>query len=128
MLATGIKSPVGVKVAGIDLRVVDRLASEVERVVKPVRGVTSAFAERLTGGRYIDVKIDRDAASRYGLNIADVQSIVSAAIGGDNIGETVEGLQRFPINVRYPREIRDSVQKLRDLLRADRARRADPSR
>ncbi len=115
MLATGIKSPVGVKVAGMDLHEVDRLASEVARVVKPVPGVTSAFAERLAGGRYIDVTIDRGAASRYGLNIADVQSIVSAAIGGDNIGETVEGLQRFPINARYPRETRDSVQKLRDL-------------
>jgi Cu(I)/Ag(I) efflux system membrane protein CusA/SilA len=77
--------------------------------------VSSAFAERLNGGRYIDVKIDRDRAARYGLNIADVQSIVSAAIGGDNIGETVEGLQRFPINLRYPREIRDSVEKIRAL-------------
>jgi Cu(I)/Ag(I) efflux system membrane protein CusA/SilA len=80
-----------------------------------VPGVSSALAERLNGGRYIDVDIDRDAAARYGLNIADVQSIVSAAIGGDNIGETVEGLQRFPINVRYPREERDSVEKLRQL-------------
>jgi len=115
MLATGIKSPVGVKVAGTDLHEVDRLAAAVERVVKPVPGVTSAFAERLSGGRYIDVTIDRDRASRYGLNIADVQSVVSAAIGGDNIGETVEGVQRFPINVRYPRELRDSVQKLREL-------------
>ena len=115
MLATGIKSPVGVKVAGASLQELDRVASQIERVVKRVPGVTSAFAERLSGGRYIDVKIDRDRASRYGLNISDVQSIVSAAIGGDNIGETVEGLQRFPINVRYPREIRDSVQKLRDL-------------
>ena len=77
--------------------------------------MSSAFAERLTGGRYIDITIDRDAASRYGLNIADVQSIVSSAIGGENIGETVEGLQRFPINVRYPREIRDSVENLRNL-------------
>ncbi len=115
MLATGIKSPVGVKVAGTDLREVDRISAEVQRVVKQVPGVTSAFAERLSGGRYIDVKIDRDRASRYGLNIADVQSIVSAAIGGDNIGETVEGLQRFPINLRYPREVRDSVEKIRDL-------------
>jgi Cu(I)/Ag(I) efflux system membrane protein CusA/SilA len=115
MLATGIKSPVGVKVAGMNLQEVDRIAAEVERVVKQVPGVTSAFAERLSGGRYIDVKIDRDRASRYGLNIADVQSIVSAAIGGDNIGETVEGLQRFPINLRYPREVRDSVEKVRDL-------------
>jgi Cu(I)/Ag(I) efflux system membrane protein CusA/SilA len=115
MLATGIKSPVGVKVSGTNLQEVDRLAAAVERVVKQVPGVTSAFAERLTGGRYIVVHIDRDNAARYGLNIADVQSVVSAAIGGDNIGETVEGLQRFPINLRYPRELRDSVQKLRDL-------------
>jgi Cu(I)/Ag(I) efflux system membrane protein CusA/SilA len=115
MLATGIKSPVGVKVAGTDLAELDRITRGVENAVKKVPGVTSAFAERLSGGRYIDVKIDRDAAARYGLNIADVQSIVSAAIGGDNIGETVEGLQRFPINVRYPREVRDSVEKLREL-------------
>ncbi|HEV2008323.1 MAG TPA: CusA/CzcA family heavy metal efflux RND transporter, partial [Burkholderiales bacterium] len=115
MLATGIKSPVGVKVAGTNLHEIDRVASEIERALKPVPGVTSVFAERLTGGRYIDVKIDRDAAARYGLNIADVQSIVSAAIGGDNIGETVEGLQRFPINLRYPREVRDSVEKFRNL-------------
>ena len=115
MLATGIKSPVGVKVGGSDLQEIDRVAAAIERVVQRVPGVSSAFAERLAGGRYIDVKIDRDAAARYGLNIADVQSIVSAAIGGENIGETVEGLQRFPINVRYPREVRDSVEKLRDL-------------
>jgi len=115
MLATGIKSPVGVKVAGTSLPEVDRIAAEVQRIVKDVRGVSSAFAERLNGGRYIDVKIDRDRAARYGLNIDDVQSIVSAAIGGDNIGETVEGLQRFPINLRYPREIRDSVENIRQL-------------
>ncbi len=115
MLATGIKSPVGVKVAGTNLQEVDRVAADIQRVVKEVPGVSSAFAERLNGGRYIDVKIDRDRAARYGLNIADVQSIVSAAIGGDNIGETVEGLQRFPINLRYPREIRDSIEKIRAL-------------
>jgi Cu(I)/Ag(I) efflux system membrane protein CusA/SilA len=115
MLATGIKSPVGIKVAGTDLREVDRLALEVQRIVKDVPGVRSAFAERLSGGRYIDVKIDRDRAARYGMNVADVQSVVSAAVGGDNIGETVEGLQRFPINLRYPRELRDSVDKIRSL-------------
>jgi Cu(I)/Ag(I) efflux system membrane protein CusA/SilA len=115
MLATGIKSPVGVKVAGMDLREIDRITGEIERLVKQVHGVSSALAERLNGGRYIDIQIDRDRAARYGLNIADVQSIVSSAIGGDNIGETVEGLQRFPINVRYPREVRDSVEKLREL-------------
>ncbi len=83
--------------------------------MKNVPGVTSALAERLTGGRYIDIDINRLAAARYGMNVADVQSVVSAAIGGDNIGETVEGLQRFPINVRYPREFRDSVENLRNL-------------
>ncbi len=115
MLATGIKSPVGIKVAGASLQEIDRITGEIEQVVRKVPGVSSALAERLNGGRYVDVHIDRDAAARYGLNIADVQSVVSAAIGGDNIGETVEGLQRFPINVRYPREVRDSVEKLRDL-------------
>ncbi|MGZ5034186.1 MAG: efflux RND transporter permease subunit, partial [Usitatibacter sp.] len=115
MLATGIKSPVGVKVAGTDLKEIDRITGEIERVVKTVPGVSSALAERLTGGRYVDVKIDREIASRYGLNVADVQSIVSSAIGGENIGETVEGLQRFPINVRYPRELRDSIEGLREL-------------
>ena len=113
MLATGIKSPVGIKVAGTSLNEIDRITRDIERVVKRVPGVSSALAERLTGGRYVDVRIDRDRAARYGLNIADVQSIVSAAIGGENIGETLEGLQRFPINVRYPREVRDSVEKLR---------------
>ncbi|MFZ6639978.1 efflux RND transporter permease subunit [Undibacterium sp. TC4M20W] len=115
MLATGIKSPVGIKVSGANLKEIDRMTADIERAIKDVPGVSSALAERLNGGRYIDVDINRDAAARYGLNIADVQSIVSAAIGGDNIGETVEGLQRFPINVRYPREIRDSVEKLRQL-------------
>jgi Cu(I)/Ag(I) efflux system membrane protein CusA/SilA len=115
MLATGIKSPVGVKVAGTDLITIDRLTGEIERALKDVPGVTSALAERLTGGRYIDVNIKRDAASRFGLNIADVQSVISTAVGGENIGETVEGLQRFPINMRYPREIRDSLEKLRSL-------------
>jgi Cu(I)/Ag(I) efflux system membrane protein CusA/SilA len=115
MLATGIKSPVGVKVAGTNLQEIDRITGDIERVVKRVPGVSSALAERLNGGRYVDVNIDRDAAARYGLNIADVQTVVAAAIGGDNIGETIEGLQRFPINVRYPREVRDSVEKLRQL-------------
>jgi Cu(I)/Ag(I) efflux system membrane protein CusA/SilA len=115
MLATGIKSPVGVKVAGASIGEIDRLTGAIERAVKQVPGVSSALAERLAGGRYVDVDIDRAAAARYGMNVADVQSVVSAAIGGDNIGETVEGLQRFPINLRYPREIRDSLESLRQL-------------
>jgi Cu(I)/Ag(I) efflux system membrane protein CusA/SilA len=116
MLATGIKSPVGIKVAGTSLVEIERITGEIERVVKNVPGVSSSLAERLTGGRYIDINIDRLAAARYGMNVSDVQSVISAAIGGDNIGETVEGLQRFPINVRYPREIRDSVENLRKLM------------
>ncbi len=115
MLATGIKSPVGIKVGGTDLAEIDRIAQDIERAVKSVPGVTSALAERLAGGRYIDIQINRPVAARYGMNVSDVQSVVAAAIGGDNIGETVEGLQRFPINVRYPREIRDSVEKIRNL-------------
>ncbi|MDB5708433.1 MAG: cation transporter, partial [Sphingomonas bacterium] len=115
MLATGIKSPIGVKVSGSDLAELDRIARDVERVAKAVPGVSSAFAERLTGGRYIDVKIDRATAGRYGLNIADVQSVVSGAVGGETVGETVEGLARYPISVRYPRELRDSVAALQAL-------------
>ena len=115
MLATGIKSPIGVKVSGADLAELDRIAAEIEGVAKGVPGVSSALAERLTGGRYIDIDIDRAAAGRYGLNIADVQSIVAGAIGGETIGQTVEGLARYPISVRYPRELRDSVDDLRAL-------------
>ena len=115
MLATGVKSPIGVKVAGSTLADIDAVAQQIEHLAKRVNGVSSAVAERLTGGRYIDVAIDRVAAGRYGLNIADVQSVVGSAIGGENIGETVEGLARFPINVRYPRELRDSVENLRRL-------------
>jgi Cu(I)/Ag(I) efflux system membrane protein CusA/SilA len=115
MLATGIKSPIGIKVSGTDLKTIDRIAAEVQRVAKDVPGVSSALAERLNGGRYLDVQIDRHAAARYGLNIAQVQSVVASAIGGENVGETVEGLARFPINLRYPRELRDTPDKLRAL-------------
>jgi Cu(I)/Ag(I) efflux system membrane protein CusA/SilA len=115
MLATGIKSPIGVKVSGSDLAEIDRIAREVEAVAKGVPGVSSALAERLTGGRYVDVEIVRLAAARYGRNVADVQSIVVGAIGGENVSQAVEGLARYPINVRYPRELRDSLGALRTL-------------
>ncbi len=115
MLATGIKSPIGVKISGSNLEEIDRVASQVEKIAKGVPGVSSALAERLTGGRYVEVDIDRAAAARYGLNIADVQSVVGGLIGGENIGETVEGQARYPINVRYPREWRDTVGRLADL-------------
>ncbi len=115
MLATGIKSPIGVKIAGATLEEIDRVSQQVEAVAKGVPGVSSALAERLVGGRYIDIDIDRQDAARYGLNIADVQSIVASAIGGETVGETVEGLARYPISVRYPREWRDSPQALEQL-------------
>jgi Cu(I)/Ag(I) efflux system membrane protein CusA/SilA len=115
MLATGIKSPVGVKIAGTDPAVIDRIGARVAGIVRDVPGVTSAIAERLTGGRYVEVDIDRGAAARYGLNIGDVQSVITSAVGGETIAETIEGLQRFPISVRYPRELRDSLSDLRAL-------------
>jgi Cu(I)/Ag(I) efflux system membrane protein CusA/SilA len=112
MLSTGIKSPVGIKIAGPDLKVIEKIGEQVEAAVKGVPGTRSAYAERVQGGRYIEVRIDRVRAARFGLTLADVQQVVALAIGGENIGETVEGLQRFPINIRYPRELRDSVEKL----------------
>lgn len=115
MLSTGIKSPVGIKIGGADLATLEKLGNEVERLMKKVPGASSVIAERVTGGRYIDVKINRLKIARYGLNIDDVQSLVSTAIGGDNIGEKIDGLARFPINVRFPRELRDSVEKLKAL-------------
>ncbi|CAL60743.2 Cation efflux system protein CusA [Herminiimonas arsenicoxydans] len=114
MLSTGIKTPVGVKVSGADLGQIDKIATQIEAVVKKVPGVTSALAERVSGGRYIDIDIDRAKAARYGLAVTDVQSVISSAIGGENIGEVVDGRQRFPINVRYPQDYRNSVQTLRD--------------
>ncbi|MBR7618740.1 efflux RND transporter permease subunit [Phenylobacterium sp. 20VBR1] len=115
MLATGIKSPIGVKVSGANLADLDRVAAAIEAVAKTTPGVSSALAERLTGGRYVDVDIDRAAAGRFGLNIADVQAIISGAVGGQTVGETVEGVARYPISVRYPRELRDSLEGLRTL-------------
>ncbi|MDI1309306.1 MAG: efflux RND transporter permease subunit [Methylotenera sp.] len=115
MLSTGIKSPVGIKIGGPDLATLEKLGEEVERIMKKVPGASSVIAERVTGGRYIDIRIDRLKAARYGLNIAEVQTLISMAIGGDNVAEKVDGLARFPINVRFPRELRDSVEKLKTL-------------
>ncbi len=115
MLATGIKSPIGIKISGNSLADIDQVALQVEDIAKGVPGVSSAFAERSTGGRYVDIDMDRQAASRYGLNVSDIQDVVSGWIGGENVGETVEGLARYPINLRYPREWRDTVGKLETL-------------
>ena len=115
MLATGIKTPVGIKVAGADLKTIQQIGKRIEEVIKKVPGTVSAYSERVAGGRYITVDINRLGAARYGLNIGDVQDIVRTAIGGMQVSESVEGLQRFPINIRYPRASRDSLEKLRQL-------------
>ncbi|BDD86854.1 efflux RND transporter permease subunit [Desulfofustis limnaeus] len=115
MLATGIRTPVGIKVAGPDLAVIETIGRDIEQSVKGLPGTLSAYSERVTGGRYIDVDIDRVAAARYGLAIAEVHEVVRTAIGGMNIGQTIEGLERYPINLRYPRDWRDTPEKLRQL-------------
>jgi len=116
MLSTGIKTPVGIKIAGPDLQVLEDVSKEVEAAVKELPGTLSAYGERVMGGNYVDFKIDREASARYGLTVGDVQDVIQSAIGGMNVSWTVEGLERYPINVRYPRELRDDVQRLREIL------------
>jgi Cu(I)/Ag(I) efflux system membrane protein CusA/SilA len=113
MLATGIKTPVGIKIAGPDLKVIETIGQELEGVLADVAGTASVYSERVAGGRYVDVDIDRKRASRLGLNISDVQDVVRTAIGGMNITQTVEGLERYPVNLRYPQRVRDSVEQLK---------------
>ncbi|MBK7902007.1 MAG: efflux RND transporter permease subunit [Proteobacteria bacterium] len=115
MLATGIRTPVGIKIMGPDLATIQQLGQQIETIVKAVPGTTSVYAERTATGRYVDIDIDRVAAGRYGLNIKDVQDIVGSAVGGMTVSYTVEGLERYPINLRYPQEFRDSLEKLRQL-------------
>lgn len=115
MLATGIKSPVGIKVNGNNIADIERVAAQIEQIVKKVPGVTSALAERLAGGRYVDIRIDRQKAARYGVSVDELQGMVSTLIGGDNVGEVLQGRERYPINLRYPRDLRDNVDKLRVL-------------
>ena len=112
MLATGIKTPVGIKVAGSDLVVIQRIGQNIEEILSQMPGTASVYSERVAGGRYIKVDIKRELASRYGLNISDVQQVVSTAIGGMNVSESVEGLERYPINLRYPQSYRDSPEQL----------------
>ena len=113
MLATGIKTPVGIKVAGPDLEVIEGIGRDLERVLADVEGTASVYSERVAGGRYIDVDVDRKRASRFGLNIDDVQDVVRSAVGGMNVTQTVEGLERYPVNIRYPQRVRDSVEQLK---------------
>jgi Cu(I)/Ag(I) efflux system membrane protein CusA/SilA len=115
MLATGIKSPVGVKITGPDLGMLQQLGEQVEQAVKPIPGTVSAVSDRISGGRYIDVEVNRLAAARYGLSVEQVQQTAAMAVGGAQIGEKVDGLARYPINLRFPRETRDSLEALRQL-------------
>ncbi|MEE4164063.1 MAG: efflux RND transporter permease subunit [Woeseiaceae bacterium] len=113
MLATGIKTPLGIKISGPDLSVIEEIGAGIEAALTDLDGTVSVYAERVFGGRYVDVDIDRERAARFGLNVADVQDVVQSAIGGMNVTQTVEGLERYPVNLRYPQDYRDSVQKLR---------------
>jgi len=115
MLATGIRTPVGIKVMGPDLAVIERLGRRIEAILRDVPGTTSVYAERTATGRYLDVDIDRVAAARFGLNVKDVHDVVSSAVGGMTVSYTVEGLERYPINLRYPQDFRDSPDTLRAL-------------
>jgi Cu(I)/Ag(I) efflux system membrane protein CusA/SilA len=115
MLATGIKTPVGIKVAGPGLDKIEAIGKQIEKVLNDVPGTISVYSERVAAGRYILVDIDRKAASRFALNVADVQDVVRTAIGGMNVAMTVEGLERYPVNLRYPQDVRDSLEKIRNL-------------
>jgi Cu(I)/Ag(I) efflux system membrane protein CusA/SilA len=113
MLATGIKTPVGIKVAGPKLSEIETIGKQLETILKDIPGTASVYSERVAGGRYIKADIDRDKAARFGLNISDVQNVIKTAIGGMSVSQTVEGLERYPINIRYPQSYRDSVEKIR---------------
>jgi Cu(I)/Ag(I) efflux system membrane protein CusA/SilA len=115
MLATGIKTPVGIKIAGPDLAVIQEIGQNIETVVRTVPGTRTVYSERVSGGRYIDIATDRAAAARYGMDVADIQRVVATAIGGMTLTQTIEGLERYPVNIRYPRDLRDSVENLREL-------------
>ena len=115
MLTTGIRTPVGVKVTGPALPTIEQIGREIEQVIKTVPGTTSVYAERLTGARYVDVRIDRNRAARFGLSIMDIQETVETAVGGMNVAETIEGRERYPVNVRYPADLRDSLERLKRL-------------
>jgi Cu(I)/Ag(I) efflux system membrane protein CusA/SilA len=116
MLSTGIKTPVGIKISGANLDTLERIGKDVEEVMRGVRGTTSAFAERAVGGNYLDVAIDRRQAARFGLQVGDIQSVIQTAIGGMTITTTVEGLERYPVNLRYSRELRDNIDALKRVL------------
>ncbi|MDQ6963218.1 MAG: CusA/CzcA family heavy metal efflux RND transporter [Mariprofundaceae bacterium] len=116
MLSTGIKTPIGIKVSGSDLKVLEKVAGDIEQTLKQLPDTLSAFADKAAGGYYLDFDIKRAEAARYGLTVGDIQDVIQSAIGGMNVSETVEGLERYPINIRYPRELRDNMQTLKRVL------------
>ena len=116
MLSTGFKTPVGIKLGGPDLAVLEQLAEDVQALIEPLPGTVSVFADRVMGGSYLDIEVDRAAAARFGLTVGAVQDVVQSAIGGMNVSWAVEGLERYPINLRYPRELRGDLQAIRDIL------------
>src|SRR3989344_3313960 len=115
MLTTGIRTPVGIKVMGPSLATIEAVGREIEQVIRAVPGTTSVYAERLTRARYVDVKIDRNRAARFGLNVMDIQDTVETAVGGMNVTETIEGRERYPVSLRYPADLRDSLERLKQL-------------
>ncbi|MGS0681475.1 efflux RND transporter permease subunit [Shewanella sp. 125m-7] len=115
MLSTGVRTPVGIKISGADIDELQRIGTEIEAVVSKLPGTTSAFAQRTSGGRYIDIEPNLKNAARYGMTLKDIQDVVQMAIGGMQVGQSIQGQERYPINIRYPRELRDSIEKLEDL-------------
>ncbi|MCC4833852.1 CusA/CzcA family heavy metal efflux RND transporter [Shewanella sp. 10N.7] len=115
MLSTGVRTPVGIKISGADIDELQRIGTEIEAVVSQLPGTQSAFAQRTSGGRYIDIEPDLKNAARYGMTLKDIQDVVQMAIGGMQVGQSIQGQERYPINIRYPRELRDSIEKLQDL-------------
>ncbi len=116
MLSTGIKTPIGIKIAGPDLTVLDSLGKQIEGIMKNVPGTATAYSERVLGGNYIDFNINREAAGRYGITVADIEDVIQTAIGGMDVSSKVEGLERYPISIRYPRELRDNIENLKRAL------------
>ena len=116
MLSTGIRTPVGIKIFGPDLSTIEEIGTRIETMLKGVAGTRSVYAERVAGGYFTDIKIRRDAIARYGLTVGEVQEVIQSAIGGMNVTRTIEGRERYPVNVRYPRELRDDIDKIKRIL------------
>ena len=128
MLTTGVRTPIGIKVYGADLKEIEKIGTSLETILRDVQGTRSIFAERVTGGYFVDFDIRREDIARYGLTIKEVEMIIMSAIGGEPVTTTVEGRERYTVNVRYARELRDDLDKLAPRARPDHVRRPDPAR